>query len=529
MLRLLHYYVLCVLALNAQEPPSFGGLRFREFPRPLPCLAGINDLGEMVRGCPNEPRGYRIDPDGTETPLPVGGSPAGINNLGQIVLNQGSTIILLHRDGRTEERRGLAIGPVTAARAHALNNNSEIAGESNGKAVIWGTDGKLTFLKLPLRGDPLLGEPARIAALGINDAGMIVGRIEYAGPHSLFLLTPDGFFTSGLSNLNVRGKVANDGTIFAGYTRMNRPFSLILNERWSTLYRASLPPNLKVVSPNGQLFAGDSHIAERCATSVSPREVDLPLEGGTVRVAVSAEPDCEWTNADQSGSGSADVELTIAPSATPQTHHRFVAGKEIIIRQGGRVCEYSVPGTLLVPATGVTFSVSVTASEGCVWTPQSQVAWAMVDSPTSRTGSSNVSFTVEPNPTLTARWATFTLGRPIGFLMQEAGNCVYRVPAQIALPPGPGAVTVNVEAPSGCPWSMSSPAPWLIELPQQLNSAANTTNTQRTATITVAGQRVTVSQDTARPGEPYSVEPFDSSGPRQTFVSSSPNHRLTPD
>lgn len=172
--RLMRCHLLYVLALSAQEPSSFGGLRFRELPQPLACPTGINDLGEIIRGCDIDGYGYRISPDGVETQLPVRGLPAAINNLGQIVINQRSAVLLLHPDGRSEPR---TVDGARSVNAHGINNKGEIAGEADGKPVVWNEHGAWRAYRFPsLSFSSQAGQ-----VLDINDSGTIMGAISYLG------------------------------------------------------------------------------------------------------------------------------------------------------------------------------------------------------------------------------------------------------------------------------------------------------------------------------------------------------------
>lgn len=124
----------------------------------------------------------------------------------------------------------------------------------------------------------------------------------------------------------------------------------------------------------------------------------------------------------------------------------------------------------------------------------------------------------------TVRWETGTAGHPGAYLVvQDDGNVVVYGPANEVLWPGPGACSytmtptpldflhvaavggVDVAAPAGCPWSVSSSAAWAtvsITTDTQngaghgtvtINVAANS-GARRTATVTVEGQTFTITQ-----------------------------------
>ncbi|MBL8219499.1 MAG: BACON domain-containing protein [Bryobacterales bacterium] len=513
MRHLLHCFVLCVLVLNAQEPSSFGGLRFRELPKPLECPTGINDLGEIIRGCWIDDYGYRISPDGVETQLPVRGLPAAINNSGQIVINQRSAVLLLHPDGRTERR---IVDGARSVAAHGINNKGEIAGEADNKPVLWNAEGTPRFVTLPVAQGP------QSYLLDVNDSGTMLGSYYYTGPF-LFRWTEAGFFLSGNRGFDrFRASIANDGVMLSINPFPNGIGNYVSGPNFGSLFEFRAPRAAFAMSRNGRLLLGERFVAERCATEVTPRRAELPLRGGKVLVRVTAEHECEWADTlyGISGSGSAEIELTFDPLEEPAATHRTVAGKEIEVHQGVGACSFRTPGyPLTVPSTGGTLRIPVIVTEGCAWNVQSDSSWMSADSSISFTGSATVAITVEPNVGATERRAMLTLGPMQVPVVQGAYFCTYRVQPFGPLPAGIGAWTPPVETQPGCVVSLTSSAPWLLEIPSlgQVNFTANPTNTARSTTLTIAGQRFTITQEPSRSGEPHSVEPFDGSGPRQTF------------
>jgi hypothetical protein len=117
-----------------------------------------------------------------------------------------------------------------------------------------------------------------------------------------------------------------------------------------------------------------------------------------------------------------------------------------------------------------------------------------------------------PMPTGTASYeARVTAIGPRGSTTSAASNsfafqgtCTYGVsPGSRAMPPAGGAATFTVAAPAGCAWSASEQSAWLTITSGSNGSgngsvtvavAANTGSQPRSATATIAGQTIAVSQ-----------------------------------
>ena len=81
-------------------------------------------------------------------------------------------------------------------------------------------------------------------------------------------------------------------------------------------------------------------------------------------------------------------------------------------------CTYtlSVGSTIDGYPNGGSFSVTVTASNGCTWTAVSTVSWIHVPTSAAGNGSGTFTFTVDPNNSSSARIGTLTIaGKPVAF------------------------------------------------------------------------------------------------------------------
>ena len=108
--------------------------------------------------------------------------------------------------------------------------------------------------------------------------------------------------------------------------------------------------------------------------------------------------------------------MTIAANSatTQRTGTVTIAGRAFTVTQQGMTCTYTVtPGSLSVPAAGVTSTLSITTLAGCAWTASGMPSWVTI----ATTGLSGSRLTVlhrGRHITGPARSATLTVaGRPV--------------------------------------------------------------------------------------------------------------------
>jgi hypothetical protein len=155
--------------------------------------------------------------------------------------------------------------------------------------------------------------------------------------------------------------------------------------------------------------------------------------------------------------------------------------------------------------SGSTGIVNVTAtSASCSWTAVSNASFITVNSGSSGTGNGTVGFTVASNPDSAQRIGTVTIADQIFTVSQDGTQCSYLIaPTSQKLGASASTNTVNVTASAGCAWTATSNDPFL-----SINSgasgsgngtvtytiAANFNTTQRTGSLTIAGQTFTATQ-----------------------------------
>jgi BACON domain-containing protein/all-beta uncharacterized protein len=186
-------------------------------------------------------------------------------------------------------------------------------------------------------------------------------------------------------------------------------------------------------------------------------------------------------------------------------------------------CQVTAATPGAVEATGGMSKFSVTAQPECSWTASTSVNWISSVSPGSGQGTHDVEFRVAPNESSAAREGDIVVNETRVRVSQKA-PCRYAVsPANQAMSASGGTGSVSVTAGSDCSWSANSDSGWLAltgstsglgTATVSFNVSANG-NTERTGSITVAGQRATVTQ--AAQGSPAPV-PGPSPSPGCTYT-----------
>lgn len=176
-------------------------------------------------------------------------------------------------------------------------------------------------------------------------------------------------------------------------------------------------------------------------------------------------------------------------------------------------CTYGVsPSSRSIAASGSASTFSVTAPAGCGWTAAETVSWIAITSGATGSGNGTVAFTVAANATTASRSATLTIAGLARGVAQAGAACTYAVsPVAQSVSRTGGPVTFSVTAPAGCTWSSSETAAWLNITTGAGGSgngavtfsvAANTGTVPRSATATIAGRAVTLTQPAGTPSAP---------------------------
>ncbi|MGO9268910.1 MAG: choice-of-anchor D domain-containing protein [Terriglobia bacterium] len=179
------------------------------------------------------------------------------------------------------------------------------------------------------------------------------------------------------------------------------------------------------VSYNG-LTASTQIAVGSCTYAVGPGNQLANVSGGAASIQVTTRSGCAWTAdgggspwltlTNASGTGSGTVTLTATANTTGATRVAIVtvAGQRAAVTQPATSCSYTVNGTpISAPAAGLSGSLAVTTS--CPIVVSSSATWLTV-TPLS----SSVNYFVAPNPSLSQRSGTITVGAQV-VTVAEAG------------------------------------------------------------------------------------------------------------
>ena len=257
-----------------------------------------------------------------------------------------------------------------------------------------------------------------------------------------------------------------------------------------------------------------------CNFSINPGSASIVAAAETYAVQVTAGSGCSWAAASNSsflsilsgasGSGSG----TVAWAATPNTGvarsgSLTIAGVVFPVIQAAAAgsSAFSLsPSSANVPASASTGSVALTStSSTAAWTASSNAPWIAITSGASGPGNKTVTYSVAANTGATSRTGTLTIAG-LTYSVTQAGpasaSCTYAVGIATAMPQGAGfQISFPVTAASGCTWTASSNASWLTLASGSPGSGSGTAvfsatayTTPRSATVTVAGFAVTITQ-----------------------------------
>jgi hypothetical protein len=303
----------------------------------------------------------------------------------------------------------------------------------------------------------------------------------------------------------------------------------------------------------GQLVSVTQTGAEATVT-VSPTTWAPAAGGGSQAVTVtSSAVDREWsasttaswlTVSPSSGIGTGTVVLAAAPtdSASPRTATAQVAGQTVTVTQAAGVRAPVVsPQTWVPEAAGDTLTADVTwtvPAGPSVWevVVESSAPWLTIVDPS--TGLTRPTVTLRGTGavvpvTIVAAPATGPQSRTAALRILSGSEATLTVtqagrPVSFAVSPdvwsvsGVGGVqTLSIQSSvDDAPWTALASAPWLTVDPLagtgdgvlRVTAAATTTAQPRTATVTVGGRTVTVSQSGGVPVFSFSPERFAAEG-----------------
>jgi all-beta uncharacterized protein/BACON domain-containing protein len=256
--------------------------------------------------------------------------------------------------------------------------------------------------------------------------------------------------------------------------------------------------------------------AASCSYTVNPTTLSVVAGGGaTGPVTVTAAAGCTWTatsnvswltiTAGASGTGNGTVSVSAAANTGgARTGTLTVANQTITVNQAATACFYSVTPTnvSMNAAGGSGAPISVATASGCAWTATTSAGWITILSGATGTGDGSVSYSVQAN-TGSARTGTLTVAGQSVSISQSA-PCSYSIsPSNDTIDKAARTGTVSVTTQSGCAWTAVSNASWITITNGSSGTGngtvtftvpANTTGSDRTGTLTIAGRTFTLTQ-----------------------------------
>jgi len=320
----------------------------------------------------------------------------------------------------------------------------------------------------------------------------------------------------------------------------------------------------------------------KCQVTVDNSPSSVPATGGTGTLTVTTTRDCTWDAAsaaawvtltgETTGQGSGAVSYRVGANVDPSTRRGTltVNDAQVVVAQDAAQCRFTVSPTSASPGSGgARLTVNVeTASAACAWTAASDSSWIHVN-PASASGTGNTTLTIDAN-TGGARTGTAVVAGQAVRIEQAAvppspaptptpaptpaptpspeptptptptpgpsppppspTPCTFTVaPLQVSIAALGGAGAITVTAAATCAWTAASDSPWLTiaSVTTGIGNgvvayavAATSATTARTATLTVAGQRVVFTQAAATPPPcTYAIAPTSATvGPAATTL-----------
>ncbi len=313
--------------------------------------------------------------------------------------------------------------------------------------------------------------------------------------------------------------------LIKGYQVVNGIKSLEINMGWGgaqdRFYDVS-KPILEYLPQKHDVYLGIQ--PKVCSFELASSSFSAPAAGASSSINLTAGPTCafsasssvSWISvAPASGTGSRTLTFTVAPntSSSSRSGSISVGGKLFSISQAGTVaCTYSLSSSSFsYTKWGGGSSLSVSTAPSCNWSVAPSNAWVGADawvtftSPTSRTGSGTLTFNVAPNSFASSRTADLIINGQTVRLTQSA-TCSYSLSLQSqSITSIAQQGSLGVDASSTCGWTAVSSASWLTVSPSSGSgratityaAAANTSSTDRTATLTIGRELFTVTQKAA--------------------------------
>ena len=283
-----------------------------------------------------------------------------------------------------------------------------------------------------------------------------------------------------------------------------------------------------------------------CTYAITPISLSFSASAGSGTVNVTTASGCSWTavsnnswitiSSGSTGSGNGTVTYSVSANTgtTQRTGTITIAGLTHTVAQSGTTsCTFAIsPLNLSFSSSSANGTVTVTAASGCNWVATANDSWITVTSGSSGSGNGTVTYSISANTNTAQRVGTITIAGQIHTVIQNGiVPCSYSIaPTALSYSASAGTGTVNVTTTSGCSWTSSTTDSWITITSGSSGSgngtvtysvSANSGSSQRTGSITIAGQTHTVVQS-GTSSCTYTIAPSN-----QSFSSSAGNGTVT--
>ncbi len=255
-----------------------------------------------------------------------------------------------------------------------------------------------------------------------------------------------------------------------------------------------------------------------CNYTLNPVSTTLGPAAGSGTVGVTAQGGCTWTaasganwitvtaGANGNGNGQVGYSVTANPTTASRSGALTIGGRSFNITQTGQSCSYSIsPANTSVAATAASGNINVTALAGCAWTATPSAGSITITSGASGSANGAIAYSLAANTSTTARSGSISVGGQT-FSINQAGVVCDATLSPLGASVGAGGSqgnSVGVSIPAGCQWTAASGAAWLTVTSGAsgagtgtvgYNVGTNTSTSQRTASLTIAGKTFNVTQ-----------------------------------
>ena len=251
-----------------------------------------------------------------------------------------------------------------------------------------------------------------------------------------------------------------------------------------------------------------------CSVTLASYTSASSANGSAGSLGVLAADGCNWTasttavwialsGASGSGAGAVSYTTSANPTAQPRSGIVTVANQQFVLTQDASQCDYQFsPSQATIPATGATGSFNIATA--CSWSANTSANWIALPRGSTGTGTADLAYTVQPNPTADARTGAINVAGRTFTVAQSGKNCTFTVtPMNVTIAGRGGQASIQVTGSKGCNWEPSKDQDWLNIAAWSsldgvgsvtLSAPANPIAGPRSATLSAAGQAVAVTQ-----------------------------------